>query len=120
MTLSPSIQRRRKNIAFSALPKPQGAQRGEGPKICLLNFSVCVSIRVLQVYNKLKHISRRAWSSSSSSTRAVVRLQCRQTPMASKAEEDVLRAFKREVMEQRAIIIEALSEVSAFGETYLY
>lgn len=40
--------------------------------------------------------------------------------MASKAEEDVLRAFKREVMEQRAIIIEALSEVSAFGETYLY
>lgn len=49
--------------------------------------------------------------------RAMVRLQCRQTPMASKAEEDVLRAFKREVMEQRAIIIKALSEVSAFGET---
>eukprot|EP00752_Nemacystus_decipiens_P012745 g11286.t1 len=31
------------------------------------------------------------------------------------AEEDVLRAFKREMMEQRAIIIKALSEVSAFG-----
>lgn len=57
-------------------------------------------------------------TSSSSSLRAVVRLQCRQTPMASKAEEDVLRAFKREVMEQRAIIIKALSEVSAFGEPF--
>ena len=55
-------------------------------------------------------------TSSSSSLRAVVRLQCRQTPMASKAEEDVLRAFKREVMEQRATTIKALSEVSAFGE----
>ncbi|CAM9523505.1 unnamed protein product [Scytosiphon promiscuus] len=46
---------------------------------------------------------------------ALVRLQCRQTPKASEAEEEVLRAFKREMMEQRATIIKALSEVSAFG-----
>jgi len=37
--------------------------------------------------------------------------------MASEAEGEVLRAFKREVMEQRSTIIKALSEVSAFGET---
>ncbi len=54
---------------------------------------------------------------SKSSVSAVVRLQCRQKPTASEAEGEVLRAFKREVMEQRAIIIKALSEVSAFGET---
>lgn len=49
-------------------------------------------------------------------SRAVVRLQGRQSPMAREAEVEVLRVFKREVMEQRAIIIKALSEVSAFGE----
>ncbi|CAM9448646.1 unnamed protein product, partial [Hapterophycus canaliculatus] len=46
---------------------------------------------------------------------ALVRLQCRKTPMASEAEEEVLRAFKRDMMEQRSTIIKALSEVSAFG-----
>ncbi|CAM9376483.1 unnamed protein product [Ectocarpus sp. 12 AP-2014] len=46
---------------------------------------------------------------------AVVRLQCRQTPMPSAAEGEVLQAFKRAMMKERAIIIKALSEVSAFG-----
>lgn len=48
--------------------------------------------------------------------RAVVRLQGRQSPMAREAEGEILRVFKREMREQRAIIIKALSEVSAFGE----
>lgn len=47
---------------------------------------------------------------------AMVRLQCRQPRRVREAEGEVLRAFKREVMEQRAIIAKALSEVSAFGK----
>lgn len=49
----------------------------------------------------------------------MVRLQGRQSsPMAREPEGEVLRVFKQEVKEQKAIIIKALSEVSAFGETF--
>lgn len=51
--------------------------------------------------------------------RALVRLQSRQPLVVREAEGEVVRAFKEEMKQQRAMIIKALSDVSAFGEDSL-
>lgn len=107
MMLSPWTQRCRKTRVWGfAENRTAPTQAGNDT---VRSLKICSGVGVLQTLVPIAPLSRRA----------LVRLQCRRTPMASKAEEDVLRAFKREVMEQRAIIIKALSEVSAFGKTFL-
>lgn len=52
--------------------------------------------------------------------RALVRLQSRQPLVVREAEGEVVRAFKEELKQQRAMVIKALSDVSAFGESSQY